>query len=95
MRDKLRGHTDVQSLNLTACHLYCGSHVGGQKKVHQPNFPLKKQKIIQLLWPRNLILMVSVTSNLIQRHDIWSYSPYQILEEFGYELLDHILNEVI
>ena len=51
--------------------------------------------ILQLLWPVTLCSLVQITSNLLQRHAVWSYRPYQNLKQIDHNLHDHVFDDVI
>ena len=42
-----------------------------------------------------MLSMVEITSNLVQRHLAWSYSPYKNLEQIDYKLHNHVFDDVI
>ena len=61
-------------------HLYCGSHDGGQENAPSPF---------------SLFSLVQMTSNLVQRHVLWCYRPYQNLGQIDHNLHNHVFDDVI
>ena len=76
-------------------HLYCSSHVGGQKNAHQPIFPYNIIENSPYSLPLTLLSRIQITSNLIQRHIVWSYKPYQNSEQIDHNLHNHVFDDVI
>ena len=75
-------------------NLYCSSHVGGQKNAHQFIF---QHSIIENS-PTSLTynsVFVQITSNLVQRHIVWSYRPCQNLEQIDHNLHNHVFDDII
>ena len=65
---------------------YCGSHVGGQKNAHQSILPYNFFSL-----KVKLFLFVQISSNLVQRHVVWSYRPCPNLEQIDNNLYNNFL----
>ena len=76
-------------------HLYCGTHVGGQENTHQRIFPYNIIENSPTSFPVTLFSLVQMTSNVVQRHVLWSYRPYQNLGQIDHNLHNHVFDYVI
>ena len=52
-------------------------------------------ELIQLLCLITLFSFAQITSNLVQRHAVWSYRPYQNLGRIDCNLHHHVYDDVI
>ena len=76
-------------------HLYCGSHDGGQKNAHQSLFPYGIIENSRTSLAHNSVLIVQITSNLVQMHVVWSHRSYQNLGQIDHNLHSHVFDDVI
>ena len=76
-------HSLENLLQEISIHLYCGSHVGGQKDGHQPIFP-RNMKNSPTFLAHNSLFVGPDNLDVIQRRIIWSYRPYQCLGQFDH-----------
>ena len=71
----------------------CNIHDGGQENAHQFIFPCNIVENSQTSFASGLL--VQMTSNLVQRHVLWSYRPYQNLGQIDHNLHNHVFDDVI
>ena len=65
-------------------HLHGGSHVGGKNCTCET---VKRQI--------TMFVLVQRTWNLVQRHVLWSYRSYQILQQIHFNSHSHVFDDVI
>ena len=65
------------------------------RELPQPIFPYNIIESSPTSFPLTLVSLVQTTSNLVQRHVLWSYRPYQNLGQIDNNLHNHVFDDVM